>query len=334
MSEVFGEFEGRPVHRVRISNDRLTADILTWGAVVQDLRLDGHPYPLTLGFETFEPYPTESPYFGSVPGRVANRIRNARAPLDGRIIELEPNTPGGHQLHGGPRGFGKSLWSIVDHGPAHVTLEIVSPDGDMGYPGTLTARCTYRLASGTLRCEFEAEADAPTFANLTHHSYFNLEDGGRTAVTDHRLRMAASAYLDIDEDFVSQGDPILVEGTRFDFRTMRSIRMGDGEQPIWDHNMCLSDTRVPMRDVAWVEAPSSGVSMTVSTTEPGLQFYTGHRIATRTSGLEGIAYGPRSGLCLEPQCWPDAPNNPSYPSIEVRPDEPMTQIVAYSFLRT
>ena len=329
--ERFGSFEDRPVRRIAISDGMLTASIIEWGAVLQDLRLDGHDAPLVLGFETFDPYPAESPYFGAMAGRVANRVRNARAPLDGRTVDLDANVRGVHHLHGGSKGLGKRLWSIVDHGPAHVTLEIVSPDGEMGYPGTVTARVTYRVEGGGLDVTTEAASDAATWVNLAHHSYFNLHDGGRTPILDHSLRIDADHYLAVDEDFVAGGDPLPVDGTRFDWRTARTIG-GAGEQPVWDHNYCVADARREPTEVARVEGPT-GVSMTISSTEPGVQFYAGHKIATTTAGLDGIAYGPRSGLCLETQCWPDAPNNPSYPSVELRPGETYRQATRHAFVR-
>ena len=333
MSEAFGEFEGQPVHRVTVGDGSLTANIITWGAVVQDLRLEGHDAPLVLGFEEFEPYPEQSPYFGAIVGRVANRIRNATAPLDGEEIKLDANVRGVHHLHGGHAGLGRKVWSIVEEGPSHVTLEIVSPEGDMGYSGTMKARCTYRIENSALRVELQAATDLPTFCNLAHHSYFNLQDGGRGDILDHELTIAAYDYLETDDDFIAGGEPVRVEGTRFDFRTAKPIRVGDGEQPIFDNNFCLARSGTALREVAKVTAPN-GLTMRVETTEPGLQFYAGHKIATTLPGLDGIEYGPRSGLCLEAQCWPDAPNNPTYPSIVLRPDEPYVQVTSYNFARS
>ena len=334
MTERFGEFEGQAVERATISDGSLTANVITWGAVVQDLRFAGHAAPLVLGFETFDPYPSESPYFGAIAGRVANRIRNARAPLDGRTVELDPNVRGVHHLHGGSCGLGKRVWSITDTGPAHVTLEIVSPDGEMGYPGTMTARCTYRIEGGSLVVDLSAETDEPTFCNLAHHSYFNLADGGRTPILGHHLRIAADHYLDVDDDFIAYGEPLQVEGTRFDFRTTRPIRVGgSGEHPVWDHNYCIANERGPMREVARVRSPDGSLRMITESTEPGLQFYAGHKIATQTPGLDGIAYGPRSGFCLEAQVWPDAPNHPDYPSAVLQPGNGYQQITRYAFSR-
>ena len=336
MSEPFGTFEGHDVRRITISDGSLTAKVMEWGAVVQDLRLEGHDAPLVLGFETFDPYPEHSPYFGAVPGRVANRIRNARAPLEGRTIELDANQNGRHHLHGGAEGLGRRLWKLVDHGPAHATLRIISLAGDMGYPGTLTALCNYVIEGAALHVTLTATTDAPTFVNLTHHGYFNLHDGGATDVLDHSLSIDADAYLAIDADAVAGGEPLSVQGTRFDWRDPQPVRRGiddADEMPVWDHNYCLSDQRVPMREVATLASPDGSLAMTVATTEPGLQFYDGAKIDVPVPGLDGIAYGARSGLCLETQAWPDAPNNPDYPSILLHPGNTREQKTVFSFHR-
>ena len=333
--EPFGSHEGEPVRRVTISDGALSARVMEWGAVLQDLRLNGHDAPLVLGFDRFDPYPAESPYFGAMAGRVANRIRHAEAPLDGRTVKLDANVRDVHHLHGGRRGLGRRVWEIVDHGPAHATLRILSPDGEMGYPGALTAHVTYRVEGAALVVETEAETDAPTWVNLAHHSYFNLYDGGRTPVLDHALRIDAERYLETDDDFIAGGDPRPVEGTRYDWREGRRVGeiVGpDGAPPIWDHNYCVADARRAVTEVARVEGPT-GLAMVLSSTEPGVQFYAGHKIATQTPGLDGIAYGPRSGLCLETQAWPDAPNNPAYPSVVLRPGETYRQTTRHAFGR-
>ena len=331
MSETFGTFGREMVGRVTISDGALAAKVITWGAVVQDLRLAGHAPPLVLGFESFDPYPAHSPYFGAVPGRVANRIRDARAPLDERTVELDANVRGVHHLHGGRAGIGRKNWRIEDLGAAHVTLAVDSPDGDMGYPGNYTARCTYRVADATLHVDLSATSDAPTFSNLVQHSYFNLADGGRTDILGHKLRIDADTFLEVDQDFIATGEPVSVGGTRFDFRELRTIHAGEGDPPIWDNNLCVSDEQVAMREVARLESPSGAVAMKVSTTEPGVQFYAGHKIDVPVPGLDGIRYVPRSGLCLETQAWPDGPNNPDYPSTVLRPGHTRSQKTAYAF---
>jgi aldose 1-epimerase len=332
MTERFGTTEhGEEVLRVELRGARLRARVITWGAVLQDLRLDGHGPALVLGLERFEHYSAHSPHFGAIAGRCANRIGGARFTLDGREVALDPNAPGGHHLHGGRAGFGLRAWRLVEAGAAHATLEMVSPDGDMGYPGTLTARCTYRLEPpATLRVELEAHTDAPTLCNLAHHSYFNLD--GTPDVLDHRLRIAAQAMTPVDPELIPSGEVMPVRGSPLDFRTERAIRHQiDGARFAYDHNFCLSRTPEPLRPVACVTGARSGVSLEVRTTEPGLQLYDGAKMGLPVPGLDGARYGASAGLCLEAQRWPDAPNHAGFPSAVLRPGERYEQTTEYRF---
>lgn len=334
--ETFGETpEGDPVHRLRIAGGGLTAQVMTWGAVVQDLRLEGHAPPLMLGFADFAPYPVHSPHFGAIAGRCANRIAEGRFTLDGRTWQLNRNFQDRHHLHGGARGFGKCVWTIADHGPDFVVLEVVAADGDMGYPGRLTARCTYRVATGALRVILEAETDAPTLCNLAQYSYFNLDDGGASSILDHKLQIPANAYLPVDATMIPTGEIQSVAGTDFDFRAMRAIRKEqDGSQICYDENFCVSIERTALRAVARVAGARSGVQMEVFSTEPGLQFYAGHKLVPTVPGLGSILYDRWSGFCLEPQVWPDAANRPEFPSTVLRPGERYRQETEYRFARS
>lgn len=335
--EPFGTCDdGKKVHRVTIAGGGLTASIITWGAVVQDLRLAGHDLPLVLGFPRFDDYPAHSPYFGAIAGRYANRIGHARLVIDGLAHALDPNFLGKHTLHGGSGGFARQVWEIVDHGADFVTLELLSPDGDMGFPGNCRATCTYRTGGeGVFSVCLVAEADEPTVVNLANHSYFNLEDGGIGDVLDHRLTIAAGAYLPVDAEMIPTGVVQPVEGTPFDFREARTIRMEiEGEQLDYDHNFCLSSARVPLRAVALVEAPNSGVKMEIRTTESGLQFYAGHKLARPAAGLLGAPYEARAGFCLETQVWPDSPNRPYFPQAVLRPGERSEQVTQYVFSKS
>jgi aldose 1-epimerase len=327
--------DGDTVRRLRIEGGGLTAHILNWGAVVQDLRLEGHAAPLVLGFENFEDYPLHSPYFGAVAGRSANRIANGRFVLDGQAYQLDRNFLGKHHLHGGSKGFGKRIWEFVDHGRNFATLRIVAEDGEMGYPGRLTARCTYRLEdAGALSVHLDAETDAPTLCNLAQHSYFDLDDGGATDILDHSLEIAADAYLPVDDEMIPTGEVRPVDGTDFDFRAMRPIRRArGGEQVIYDHNFCLAGQRAPLRSIARAAGARSGVRMEVRSTEPGVQFYAGHKVSVPVPGLQNIRYGNWSGFCLEPQTWPDAANRPSFPSAVLRPGETYRQVTEYRFAK-
>lgn len=327
--EPFGETpEGESVHRLTIAGGGLTARILTFGAVVQDLRLAGHDAPLVLGFGTLSRYLDHSVYFGAIVGRYANRIGGARFVLDGERFDTDAND-NGSTLHGGCAGLDRRVWRVAASGADFVTLTIRDPDGAMGFPGNLDIACTYRLKpSATLAVELVATTDRPTLCNLAHHSYFNLDDGGRGDISGHRLSIAAAAYLPVDARRVPTGAVLPVEGTAFDFGLARPIRLPGGEGR-YDHNFCLSAARGPLRQAAWAQGLASGIAMEVWTTEPGLQFFSGDFSRRAVPGLDGIVYAPGAGFCLEPQIWPDAPNRPYFPQAVLRPGEEYRQVSEY-----
>jgi len=332
--EVFGtSAEGAPIHRFQIAAGGVTAHVLNWGAVVQDLRLDGHDAPLVLGFDRFEDYPAHSPYMGAIAGRYANRIAGGRFAIDGKQYQADRNFLGKHTLHGGSHGFGTRIWEVLLHGEDFLTLSLNDSSGMMGFPGMLEATCTYRMkAPGTLSVELTATCDQPTLCNLAHHSYFNLDDGGAGDVLDHNMSITAAAYLPVDAELIPTGVVEPVDGTTFDFRQPRTIRMEpEGEQVIYDHNFCLAAERGPLRRAAWVQGSSSGVEMEVWTTEPGLQFYAGHMVERPVPGLGGRNYGAYAGFCMEPQIWPDSPNRPYFPQAVLWPGDVYRQVTEYRF---
>lgn len=328
--EVFGKLaNGEPVHRVRIEGGGLTAWVLDYGALLQDLRLEGHAPPLVLGFSSFAPYPTLSPYFGAIVGRCANRVRRGHLDLDGVTYQLDCNEGGKHTLHGGVCGFGSRLWQIENLQENAVTLSLVSNDGDMGFPGRLVAFVTYTLLpGGILDVTMRASGDAPTLCNLAHHSYFNLD--GADSIKDHLLQIDASHYLPVYEDLIPTGEQSAVAGTRFDFTTPRAV---GGAFPL-DHNYCLSEQAQPLRPVAWLHSTRSAVRMECRTTEPGLQVYDGGGIDIALPGLTGSPMGPHAGLALEPQKWPDANHNPGFQQAVLRPGETYRQQSQYVFAKT
>lgn len=324
--------KGETVELVMIHGGGLSARILTWGAVIQDLRLEGYAAPLVLGFENFDDYAIRSPYFGATPGRCANRIANGRFELDGKAYQLECNERGLTHLHGGSDGMGKSNWSIVELDNDRVVLEICDPDGRAGYPGNVTTRATYHLQdNGTLSVVYESTTDAPTPVNVCQHSYFNLDDS--PDILDHELMIAADQYLPVDDKLIPLGQPHAVANTPFDFRTMGGIRRQDtnGAQVPFDHNFCLSPQRVAKRSVALARSVKSGVTMEVRTSEPGVQFYAGVYLNVPVAGLEGRRYGPFAGFCLETQVWPDAINQSGFPAAILRPGEVLRQETDYIF---
>ena len=322
----FGQMpDGTTVERVILRGGGLTANVLSYGAVIQDLRLDSHDAPLVLGFDTFSSYLTHSPYFGATVGRCANRIRDGHLELDGRSYQLDRNFLGKHLLHGGAAGMGKRVWRFDKVGDDCVTLTITQAAGDMGFPGELTTSVTFSLLpDGILDIRIEAETDAPTLCNIAHHSYFNL--GGET-VSDHLLMVDAESYLPVDAELIPTGEVRSVAGTGFDFRNPSPVRQA---HPV-DHNFCLSRERGPLRPVARLASPASGVAMELRTTEPGLQVYDGAKINVDLPGLSGQTLGAHVGIALEPQVWPDANHHDDFPQAVLRPGEVYQQHTQYIF---
>jgi aldose 1-epimerase len=332
--EIFGTTgDGTSVHRFAITGGGLTASIIDWGAVVQDLRLADHDAPLVLGFDRFEDYPAHSPYMGAIAGRYANRIANGRFAIGGTQFQADRNFLGKHTLHGGVHSFGNRMWEAVLHGDDFLTLALKDPAGTMGFPGALDVTCTYRMKiPGTLSVELSATCDQPTLCNLAHHSYFNLDDGGNGDILDHRMLVPAAAYLPVDDELIPTGVVEPVDDTAFDFRKARTIRLEvEGEQVLYDHNFCLAAARGPLGQAAWVQGASSGVEMEVWSTEPGVQFYSGAKVGPPVPGHGGRMYKPYAGFCLEPQIWPDSPNRPYFPQAVLWPGEIYRQVTEYRF---
>lgn len=323
----FGQMpDGTAVERVTLRGGGLTAKVLNYGAVLQDLRLDGHAAPLVLGFDSFAPYLTHSPYFGATAGRCANRIRDGHLALDGTTHQLDRNFLGRHMLHGGAAGMGKRLWRFVELGEDRAVLEITLDDGEMGFPGRLTAQVAFSLEQGgVFDVEMSAETDAPTLCNLAHHSYFTLAGPAH----DHRLQIDAAAYLPVDAELIPTGEIRPVAGTPFDFRTPAPVAQA---APL-DHNFCLAKARRPLTEVARVTHPATDLALTLKTTEPGLQVYDGHKIDIALPGLDGAPMRANAGLALEPQVWPDANHHDSFPSAVLRPGERYRQHTQYIFTK-
>lgn len=331
-NEIFGHLEsGETVERITITGGGLTARVLTWGAVIQDLRLDGHDSPLVLGFEDLPAYLDHSPYFGATPGRCANRIAGGRFAIDGATFQLECNERGVTHLHGGSDGIGRQNWRIAEQGSDFVTLTLTDPAGRAGYPGNCAITCTYRLpGDGTLSVAYTAGTDAPTPVNLCQHSYFILDDSADALA--HDIRLAAEHYLPVDENLIPTGEIRPVAGTPFDLREWTPLRRQTETGGIaFDHNFCLSADRQAKRRVAEVRSPLSGVSLDVLTTEPGVQLYTGAKVGPSVPGLGGRHYGAFAGFCLETQVWPDAVNHGNFPNAILRPGETLRQETDYVF---
>ncbi len=322
MIEDFGQMpDGTPVQRLRLIGGGLTAHVLTYGTVLQDLRLEGYDAPLVLGFPEFAPYLEHSRYFGATAGRCANRIRDGHLELDGQTYQLDRNFLGKHSLHGGAVSMGKQLWTLEDHAMDWAAFSITLEDGHMGYPGRLEAKVTYALLpGGVFDVQMEATTDEPTLCNLAHHSYWSLDASGSAA--DHLLQVAAEHYLPVDDELIPTGEVAQVADTGFDFQKPAPVAQAGA---LFDHNLCLSRQRGAIRPVAHLHSPASGVRLEVRTTEPGLQVYDGGKLDIPVPGLDGHKMGAHAGIAIEPQIWPDAAHNPDFPQAVLRPGETYRQ---------
>jgi aldose 1-epimerase len=300
---------------------------------------------VALGFDHVEPYTGASPYIGATVGRYANRIALGKFTLDGQEYRLATNNEPNH-LHGGDAGFDKKLWTAEPLGRevlqggvngVGVKFTYVSPDGEEGYPGTLTCSVTYTLTDNDeLSFDYVATTDKPTVVNLTNHAYWNLagEASGQT-VLDHELTIHAERYTPTDDTFIPTGELAPVEGTPVDFRDAHTIgeRIADipGDPGGYDHNFAIDGENKTLRPAAKVKHPGSGRVMEISTTEPGLQFYTGNFLDGTLTGKGGVAYEKNFALCLEAQTYPDTPNKPNFPSCVLRPGETYRQTTVHKF---
>lgn len=338
--------DGTAVEAIVLSNDHgVTARILTYGATLQSLSgpdRGGRIADVVLGYDDASDYEAHPNYFGVTVGRYANRIAGGRFTLDGRGYQLPLNDTT-NSLHGGGQGFDKVVWRVVsvESGPrATVVLSHVSPDGDAGYPGRLDATVTYSLdETGALTIAFGATTSAPTIVNMTNHAIFNLAgEGAPGGIEGHRLTIPAAAYTPVDAALIPTGERRAVEGTVFDFRAPRvigeglrdardeQIRLGRG----YDHNYALDKgvTDQP-RLAARLEDPASGRVLEVLTTDPGLQVYSGNFLDGTLVGKGGHLYRMGDGLALEPQKFPNAPNEPAFVSARVDPDRPYRHVMVY-----
>lgn len=317
---IFGKTSnGHTVHAADIAAHGLSATLLTRGAILHDLRLDGRDYSLTLGLPTLAHYEAEFDYFGAVVGPVANRLGGARAPVAGQMHHFQPNENGKTTLHGGDTGLHAQNWTVTEHGDDHLTLGLQLPDGTGGFPANRRITAAFRITQGpTLTMTLTTQTDAPTLANCTNHAYWNLDGSGTLA--GHSLRIAADHYLPVDEDLLPTGEVAHVEGSAFDFRQARPFVPAN---PPLDHNFCTSMTPQPLRDVLWLTG-STGLTMKMATTEAGVQIYD-HRSPALPDGA------PYAGLAIEAQGWPDAPNQPGFPPIEITADSPAVQITRWRF---
>lgn len=317
---------GEPVERVSISGGGLCAAILTYGATVQDLRLDGIGHPLVLGSTVLSDYLGPLEYVGAMVGRYANRIGGGRITVEGKPYLLDRNDQGRNCLHGGRQGASHKNWRIITLTESSATLATNFKDGEMGFPGDMSASVTISLLdAGVFQIEIAAQCTKPSPCSFAHHGYFNLD--GSEQVSGHWLKVPSRKFLPVDELGVPEGPPRSVDGSRYDFRLRRAV----GPLPI-DGTFCLSSQAKDLRPVAWLTGPASGLTMRVETTEPGLQIYNGaHFPDDGPIGISGNAIGPFAGLALECQNWPDAPNRPDFPDAILYPGQTYLSTTRYVF---
>ncbi len=321
--------DGALVEQITLRNGPMTCQILTYGGAVRSLVApdrDGNPVDVALGFDTLEGYMAQDKYMGAIVGRYANRIGGANFMLNGVEYPLYAND-GPNSLHGGKAGFDKKIWTVEQLAGDSVTLSLVSPDGEEGYPGTLSVQVTYSLEGGALTIGYRAVCDRDTVFNPTNHTYFNLSGHGSGSVEGQYIRLYASHYTPTVPGSIPTGEIAPVDGTPMDLRAVQPIgaRIGDKFDQLamaggYDHNWVLDPSR-PSEEFALAWSPDTGISLHVSTDLPGVQFYTGNFVQGCPAGKGGAVYGNRHGFCLETQFFPDSPNQPGFPSCVLRAGE-------------
>jgi aldose 1-epimerase len=335
----WGEHDGKIVDLFRIENaNGLVATVTNYACAVTELVVPdrhGRPGDVVLGYDSLDGYLGDTAHLGAVVGRYGNRIAKGRFEIDGSAYELATNN-GPNHLHGGVVGFDRRVWdaTVIENG---VEMRYVSPDGEEGYPGTLSACVRTELTEDDeLRFTYHATTDATTHVNLTNHSYFNLAGSGD--ILDHEVRLQAEHFTPTDEGLIPTGELRPVDDSPFDFR--ECYRIGDRiEAPDaqleagggYDHNFALNRSGDALEEVVTVIDPLSGRQMHVLTTEPGVQFYTGNFLDGTIVGKAGARYARRSGLCLETQHFPDSPNQPDFPTTLLHPGETYRTTTVYRF---
>lgn len=325
------------------NTNKVTVAITNYGGRVVALTVPDKKGELTdivLGYDSLNHYLNKpEAYFGALIGRYGNRIAKGSFKINDTAYQLSLND-GPNTLHGGPKGFHNQVWEVVSFKPNQLVLSYLSKDGEEGYPGNLKVKVIYTLTNDNeLKIDYDATTDKTTVVNLTNHAYFNLNGQGAPTITDHELTIYASHYSAVDTTLIPVGEPIPVKGTPFDFTSAKiigkdidaaheQIKNGKG----YDHNFVLDKkSSKELVKAAEVFAPSSGISMEVFTTEPAIQFYSGNFLNGSLVGKKGKNYPYRSAFCLETQHYPDAPNQPAFPSTQLAPGETYQTSTIYKF---
>lgn len=337
--------DGREVYQYTLKNaSGTTVKLITYGATVTSFSVpnrQGILEDVVLGYDSLQGYVDDRSFFGVTVGRYGNRIKKGQFVIDGQQYQVTIND-GENHLHGGRSAFFKALWDakiVEDSAGPSVAMTYVSPDGEEGYPGTVTITVTFTLTDdNALRIVYEGTTDKPTILNPTHHSYFNLSGSFTTPILDHILMIDADSITEIDEQLIPTGKFLSVENTPFDFRTPTKIgaRIDEKHQQLiygkgYDHNWVLNSSAKGVRKVVEVYEETSGRVLEVWTDQPGIQFYSGNFLDGTLKG-KGVSFKHRTAFCLEPQCFPDSPNHPNFPNTVLRPGERYRQVTLYKFL--
>jgi aldose 1-epimerase len=333
--------DGAVVHLFTLKNRRgMVAKVTSFGAILTELRVpdrDGRAANVVLGFDRLDAYLRGHPAFGATIGRFANRIARARFTIDGVEYQVTANS-GANHIHGGRQGFDKKVWQVRPLPPADreaaVEFSYLSKDGEEGYPGNLKVTVTYTLTDGNeLRIDYRASTDKATPINLTNHSYFNLAGSGD--VLDQELMINADRYTPADGDLIPTGEIVTVQGTPLDFT--KPEKLGARIEKLkpqpngYDHNYVINGDAGTLRLAARATEPRSGRVMEVSTTEPGVQLYTGNWLDGKIQGVDGVVYPRHGGFCLETQHYPDSVNKPTFPSPLLRPGRIFNSTTVFRF---
>lgn len=331
--------DGQPVELYTLSDGDLTVRITNFGAHVVSIQApdrNGHTADVVLGHKDLAGYESDKTFMGAIVGRYGNRIGKGTFKLDGETYHI-PTNDNGNALHGGTSGFDRKVWTGHTL-PNGIELTLVSPDGDMGFPGQLTTHVRYTLEGKSLRIEYAATTTKPTVLNLTNHTYFNLSGEGSGSILNEVITLNADRFTPVDKDLIPTGKLEPVAGTPFDLRkpTVMGTHVHDSNQQIrnaggYDHNFVLNGGGNGLHMAAKVFDPASGRTLTVTTTEPGVQFYTGNHLDGTETGISGKRYEVQTGFCLETQHFPDSPNQPSFPSTVLRPGQTYHSETVFTF---
>ncbi len=339
---IFGKTpDGTPVELYVLKNGQITVKVMTYGAIITEIDTpdrNGKEGDVVLGFDSLEGYLGKHPYFGATVGRVANRIAKGKFTLNGQEYTLAVND-GPNTLHGGLKGFDKVIWKAEPisrpDGPS-IKLTRRSPDGEEGYPGNLDVSVQFTVTEhNELKIEYTATTDKATPINLSNHSYFNLAGRTTEPVLGHELMLAAHHYTPVDETLIPTGEIAPVAGTPLDFTKPTDIGARIKELKVeptgYDHNFVLDSGGKSLALAVRVYEPKTGRVMELSTTEPGVQFYTGNFLDGTTTGKDGIAYRQHHAFCLEAQHYPDSIHHANFPSAVLEPGKTYTQTTVYKF---